>query len=164
MCHSRAVIQELEHRGHHVVLTARNAFQVARWQTGAGLSPITEVGRHYGGNPFLKVMGLLWRSARLLAVLPDTEPGLALSHGSRAQLLLCNLLRVPTVVITDYEFARITPLGSPKWHDTARRAVRRADLIGGSRASGTNRRIKEDVYAPRFKPDRRYWPSWVCRR
>jgi len=43
------------------------------------------------------------------------KPDLALSHGSRAQLLACALLGVPSVVIIDYEFARCLEFLKPGW-------------------------------------------------
>ena len=56
----KPIIRELEKRGHSVVLTARDAFQVCELATKMGLAP-KKVGRHYGKNRFMKVWGLGWR-------------------------------------------------------------------------------------------------------
>ena len=104
----RPIIRELEKRGHRVALTARDAFQVCELADKFGMR-YTKVGRHYGKNRFLKVWGLVWRSLQLLPFVWKQKPDLALSHGSRAQILLCNLLRIPTVMVMDYEHAE-TPL------------------------------------------------------
>jgi len=148
------VIEELKRRGHQVVLTARDAFQVCELADDMGLS-YTKIGRHYGGNPLMKVAGLFWRSMQLLPVYLHEKPDIALSHGSRAQTLLLNLLRVPTVLITDYEHSRTIPLASPKWVILPD-ALSHSDLDFGSKQSMRvryYRGIKEDVYAPRLEPD-----------
>src|ERR1035438_7051189 len=62
----RPIVRELEKRGYKVVLTARDAFQVCELATRSGLA-YTKVGRHYGKNRLLKVLGLAWRSLQLLS-------------------------------------------------------------------------------------------------
>lgn len=145
------VIEELERRGHQVVLTARNAFQTCELADRMGLS-YARIGRHHGKNPVMKVAGLLWRSAQLLPFYLRERPDIAVSHGSRAQVLLCDLLRVPTVMLTDYEYARTLPLVWPRW-------IILPDVLSGSELAGKvtqtmcYRGLKEDVYTPRFNPD-----------
>jgi len=148
----KPIIRELEQRGFAVALTARDAFQVCDLADASGLRYL-KVGRHYGKNRFLKIWGLAWRSLQLLPFVLRERPALGLSHGSRAQILLCNLLRIPTVMVMDYEHAQTPPLVRPRWeivpevmvnedlHCTARIRVR------------TYSGIKEDVYAPGFRPD-----------
>src|SRR5437016_4198022 len=87
----RPIIRELERRGHIVALTARDAFQVCELATRFGMS-YTKVGRHHGKKRFMKVGGLVCRSLQLLPFVVRERPDLALSHGSRGQILLCNLL------------------------------------------------------------------------
>ena len=148
------VIQELERRGHEVVLTARDAFQVCELADQMGLS-YRKIGRHYGGNPIMKVAGLFWRSGQLLPFYLHEKPDVALSHGSRAQTLLLNLLRVPTVLITDYEHSRTIPLASPKWVILPE-ALSHSELDFGEKhamRARYYRGIKEDVYVPRLRPD-----------
>ena len=86
----KPIIRELEQRGYTVVLTARDAFQVCELASRSNLA-YTKVGRHYGKNRFMKVLGLVWRSLQLLPFVMREKPALGLSHGSRAQILLCNL-------------------------------------------------------------------------
>ena len=57
----------------------------------------------------------MWRSLQLLPFVFRGTPALGLSHGSRAQILLCNLLRIPTVMIMDYEYAQTPLLLRPRW-------------------------------------------------
>src|SRR6476646_8382868 len=94
--------RELERRGYQVVITARDAFQVCDLADQKGVR-YTKVGRHYGKQPLMKVAGLLWRSAQLMPFCLREQPQLALSHGARSQILLANLLKIPTVLLIDYE-------------------------------------------------------------
>ena len=110
----KPIIRELEKAGYSVALTARDAFQVCDLAQAMGLSPV-KVGKHYGKNRLMKVAGLGFRSVQLLPFFLKERPVLGLSHGSRAQILLCNLLRIPTVMIMDYEHAQTPPMVRPRW-------------------------------------------------
>src|SRR3954466_8780583 len=110
----KPIIRELEQRGHTVAVSARDAFQVCELADKLGLS-CSKVGRHYGKNRFMKVWGLGWRSSQLLSFVMREKPALALSHGSRAPTLVSNLLRIPTVMVMDYEHAQTPPLVRPRW-------------------------------------------------
>jgi uncharacterized protein len=148
----KPIIRELEKRGHEVVLTARDAFQVCELAERMGLE-CKRVGHHYGKNRFLKLIGLGWRSAQLFPFLMREKPALSLSHGSRAQLLLSNLLGVPTVMIMDYEHAQTPLLLRPRWEIVPEvMAEGRLHCKSRERVRAYNG-IKEDVYAPQFKPD-----------
>jgi predicted glycosyltransferase len=148
----KPIIRELERRGHSVVVTARDAFQVCEMAERLGV-PCTKVGRHYGKNRFLKVWGLGWRSAQLLPFVMAERPALALSHGSRAQILLSNLLRIPTVLIMDYEHIQTPPLVRPRWEIVPDALLRESLHCKSKERIRTYPGIKEDVYATEFKPD-----------
>jgi predicted glycosyltransferase len=153
------IILELKRRGYEVVITAREAFQVCELADEKGV-PYVKIGRHYGKNPIMKILGLLWRSSQMVPFCLRQRPDLALSHGSRSQILLCNLLRIPTVLILDYEYSLTVPFAHPRWTiipdylsgDLPRGNVmikpRQAEHIRYFRG------IKEDVYVPEFSPDR----------
>src|SRR4051812_18577570 len=148
----KPIIPELEKRGHEVVLTARDAFQVCELAERMGLE-CKRVGHHYGKNRFLKLVGLGWRSAQLFPFLMREKPALSLSHGSRAQLLLSNLMGVPTVMIMDYEHAQTPLLLRPRWEIVPEVMMQsRLQCKTRERVRAYNG-IKEDVYAPQFKPD-----------
>ncbi|MFX0197121.1 MAG: DUF354 domain-containing protein [Candidatus Hodarchaeota archaeon] len=145
------IIQELNRRGFHIILTARDCFQVC------GLADLfnlhyQRIGRHYGKNKMLKVIGLLYRALQMVPLILSEKPDLAISHGSRSQLLLASVIRIPTVIIMDYEYAKLLPFISPTWliapeiipHNAINHDKKR--II---RYSGT----KEDVYLPDFKPN-----------
>jgi hypothetical protein len=143
------VIAELDRRGHMVTVTARDCFQVC------DLARLLDVrcrciGRHFGKNKALKVLGLATRAAQLVPTVLARKPDLAVSHGSRAQLLISALVGVPTMLIMDYEFVR--GLVRPNW-------IMVPDVIPDEAlASGRHRilkypGIKEDIYVPAFSPD-----------
>jgi hypothetical protein len=147
------IVEELQSRGYSVVLTARDCFQVVALADLHGLQ-YERIGRHYGKSKFLKVAGVCARAAQLAPAILREKPDLALSHGSRSQLFLAALLRVPSVVVMDYEFVKGLAWMKPNW-------VVIPDLIPDD-AVGTDCNrvlrypgIKEDVYVHRFRPDAR---------
>ena len=144
------IIRELERRGHEVVLTARDAFQVCDLAERKGLK-FRRVGRHYGKNPLLKITGLLLRSLQLLPFYLRERPGLSLSHGARSQNLLSHLLGVPSVLIADYEHARTAPFTHPRW-TIVPDSISPEGLPSKPGRVRTYQGIKEDVYAPEFEP------------
>jgi len=148
----KPIIRELEKRGHQVVLTARDAFQVCELADRMGLA-CTRIGRHYGKNRFMKVTGLGLRSLQLLPFLLREKPALGLSHGSRAQILLSNMLGLPTVMIMDYEHAQTPLLLRPRWEIVPEVMVKESLHCKTRERVRTYQGIKEDVYAPEFKPD-----------
>jgi predicted glycosyltransferase len=144
------IINALHARGYQVSLTTRDAFQVCELADQMGLAH-TRVGRHYGKNPILKIAGLVWRACRLIPFCWEHRPTLALSHGARSQLLLSNLIRIPTVLIADYEHAIHIPFGRPKWMVLPQTLSEHRFPIKSERLK-FYRGIKEDVYVPSFRP------------
>lgn len=154
------IINELEHRGYKVVLTARDAFQVCELADKMGIHYI-KIGRHYGKNPIMKIIGLVLRSTQLLSFYLRQRPTLALSHGSRSQVLLCNMLRIPTIIMDDYEHSRTISLARPTWmivpdsifiSDSPQKLS--SELPLKAARIRHYRGIKEDVYVPNFRPDK----------
>ena len=99
----KPIIQELNRRGYEVMLTARDCFQVC------GLADLfnlhyKRIGRHYGKNKILKVLGLFIRAVELAPTVLRESPDFALSHGSRSQLLLSSILRISSCIMADYEY------------------------------------------------------------
>ena len=146
------IIKELEARGSEVMLTARDAYQVTELVDLFGLD-CHRIGRHYGKNKLLKVFGVLDRAARLLPLLLREKPDLALSHGSRAQMLASYMLGIPSVIILDYEHAHQGLLWvKPTWVICP--AVIPDEAVKVSKDHILRYRgIKEDVYVPCFKSD-----------
>src|SRR5688500_12957417 len=146
----KPIIRELKRAGFDVLLTARDAFQVCELADRSGLK-YERIGRHYGKNRLLKVAGLLWRSLQLLPTVWRERPVLAVSHGARSQIFLANLLRIPTVLIMDYEHAKTPPMVRPKW-EIIPDAISANSLYVPAERVRTYSGIKEDVYAAEFQP------------
>ena len=145
------IINELKRRGHKVFLTARDAFQVCELAEKKRLQ-YQRIGRHYGKNKIMKLIGMLWRSAQMVPYYLSQRPGIVLVHGSRSLLLLGNLFHFPTVLLMDYEYGRNLALCRARWSIWP-------EAVSGSISHFNKKRtryfrgIKEDVYVPEFKPD-----------
>jgi len=145
------IIEELQKRGHQVLLTARDSYQVCELLEFHHLA-CKVVGSHWGKNRFLKTLGTLGRAARLVPLAFREKPDLAISLVSRAQLLACKALRIPMVVMFDYEFIVKMQFLQLDW-------ILVPEVVPDSEAGVAKRGIshypglKEDVYVPRFKPD-----------
>ena len=144
------IVEELEKRDIELLLTARNMYQVCELLDFFNL-PCKVIGGHYGKNKILKVLGTLLRTGELLPTVWKNRPDVAVSHGSRAQTLVCELLRIPTIMMHDYEFSTKTGFFEPDW-------ILTPEVIPNGLMSKRGRvlkypGIKEDVYIPRFRPD-----------
>jgi len=145
------IIKELDRRGYSVVLTARDCFQVR------GLANLFHlnckvIGRHSGKLKIRKLAGLCVRALELIPTILRENPDLALSHSSRAQLIVSTALRIPTLMLGDYEFSKVWVWIRPTW-------VMFPDVIPEDAVNCDRNRIlkypgiKEDVYVPEFQPD-----------
>jgi uncharacterized protein len=148
----RPIIRELEARGFEVVVTARDAFQVRELAERLQLE-VRTIGAHYGKNPLWKAWGLARRSMQLLPCALRERPLIGLSHGARSQLLLCNVLRIPTVMVADYEHVRTPGLVRPRWEIVPEALANEALHCRNAGHVRTYRGIKEEVYASEFIPD-----------
>lgn len=154
----KPIIRELENRGYQVVLTARDAFQTCEMASEYGIS-YKRIGRHYGQNRLCKLFGLAFRGLQLIPFVLRERPVLGLNHGARAQILVCNVFGVPSVMMMDYEHSSFLPMMRPSWEIVP-------EVVAGEELHCIRKErirkysgIKEDVYVPEFKPD----PSIVDR-
>src|SRR5438552_6032133 len=147
----RPIIEELRKRNYDVLITARNAYQVRELLEFYGVAGKV-VGQHYGKHKVLKALGTCWRALALLAIARKERLDLAINHGSRACLLSCTWLRIPNVVLTDYEFAAEIPFIKPTWMMVPTVVPDDGLMLTGSRVLRYPG-IKEDVYLSRFHAD-----------
>lgn len=144
----RPIMEELSKKGFTVVLTARDCSQTCELADRNGLR-YERIGRHFGKNKILKVLGLLVRALQMMPFALKEKPALALSHGSRSQLILSRLLGIPSVLIFDYEFVQIV---RPTW-------IILPEIVPAETIKFDQHRIfkypgiKEDAYVPTFSPD-----------
>jgi predicted glycosyltransferase len=150
------IISELEKRGYKLILTARNLYQVSDLLQFYHL-PCKIIGGSYGKHKVLKVLGNLMRAVQLVPT-ANQHPALAVSHGSRAQVLACRALGIPSVMMHDYEHSIKTGFIEPDW-------TIMPDLIPDHAMTDETERIlkypglKEDVYVLGFKPDQKILPG-----
>jgi predicted glycosyltransferase len=145
------IIEELEKHGFAVLVTARDCFQVIELANLLGVR-YHRVGRHYGRNPILKLAGLGIRAVQMMPAALRAKPALALSHGSRSQLIACRVLGIPSVIIGDYEFSKIFAVIRPECLIVPQ-VIPDEALQSFSVPLLKYPGIKEDVYAHRFRPD-----------
>ena len=147
----KPIINELGRRGYPVTLTARDRFQVCGLADRVGLR-YRAVGKYSGKNKAVKALCLLYRALLLLPGAWKEKPCLALSHGSRSQLLAAALLRIPSVLIFDYEHSSRLPFANPDRVIVPERIPRQGIRVK-CREIVHFPGIKEDVYVPFFVPD-----------
>ena len=100
----------------------------------------------------MKIVGLLLRTLRLMPTVAREKPELAISHGSRSQMLTAWLMRIPFILITDYEYVQWLPFVRPS-------RLIMPEVIPSSSVSINPENIvkysgiKEDVYVPAFHPN-----------
>src|SRR6267154_863424 len=145
------ILEELRRREYQVLVTARNSYQVCELLDLYHLR-CKVVGRHWGKNRVLKILGTCARAVQLLPMILKHKPDLAISHGSRAQMLACTLLRIPTIAMYDYEFTQRMELLCSPWFMTPEYLPEAADPKAKARTLKYPG-LKEDVYVPRFRPD-----------
>ena len=99
----RPVITELEKRGIEYIITARNFAQTIDllnlWKL-----KYYPVGVHGGKFKIKKIANILNRSLQLRKFCKNREIHLAVSHGSRSQLLASRMLKIKSILMLDYEF------------------------------------------------------------
>ncbi len=147
----KPIIRELKSKGCTVVITARDCSQTCGLADLSGLT-YKKIGRHFGKNKILKVLGLLVRSCEMIPFVLKEKPKLAVSHGSRSQILISKIFGIRSINIFDYEhtqgllvfypdFSLSPEIISPK-----KTEVKKTQFC-------TYPGIKEDVYVPEFESD-----------
>ena len=145
------IMEELRKRGYEVLVTARNSYQVCELLEFYNLR-CEVIGGHWGKHRILKILGTCARTLRLLPMILRHKPDLAISHGSRAQMLSSYLLKIPTITIYDYEFVQKMGFLHSLWCMTPEYLPDPVDP-GSKARTRKYPGLKEDVYVPSFRPD-----------
>jgi predicted glycosyltransferase len=145
------IMREFRARGYDVLCTARDAFQVCDLARQRGVE-FHQVGRHSGKNRMRKAFGLFYRAMQLLPWALREKPVLAISHGSRAQIIACKLLNIPSVLIEDYEHADYPPSMRPRW-EIVPESIGDEGLCCAPDHARRYPGLKEHVYVRNFRPD-----------
>ena len=147
----KPIIDELSSRGYEYFLTARDAYQVLDMADSYGLK-YKKVGHHYGKNKFLKVWGTLYRSLLMIPAVMKNKPMVAVSHGSRTQIIVSQLLGIPSLVLIDYEHAQGLVVINPSYLMTPD-VIPTDSFKMPPRCISQYPGIKEDVYVVSYKPN-----------
>ena len=151
------IIEELQTQGAEVLLTARNMYQVCELLEFFHV-PCKVIGGHCGKHTLLKVLYNCARAVQLSPTVISRRPDLALSHGSRAQVLICKALGIPTVMMHDYEHSIKTGFLEPDWF-LVPEVIPNGAMSKRAEKVLKYHGLKEDVYIPRFRPDRTLFSS-----
>ncbi len=96
------VIRRLEERGHTVIITIRERYQVRDLCHIYGLE-YKSIGLDYGSAIWRKMLGFFHRTCSLLHFAKTEKPDIAVSQGSSYQVMAALLARIPSIFMTDYE-------------------------------------------------------------
>lgn len=119
--------------------------------------PHTPIGKHGGKNKIMKVLNLLQRAGELKKFARSRGFKLAVSHGSRTQLVAAKKLDIPSVLMLDYEYTEskifnhyATWLLMPEFIPDKRLKNAGFNLDKLIRYNG----FKEELYLHSFKPEK----------
>ncbi len=146
------IIKNLKEKGFTVVVSARNYSQTVSLAELYNFD-FTTIGKYYGKNKFFKIIGLVYRSFQLFPFVIKSQPSIAISHGSRSQMIVAFLFRIPVALFLDYEFIQTIPFMKPI-------IIFIPNIISNQKVKMFASKvisypgIKENIYVPKFKPDR----------
>lgn len=146
----KPIIEELEKRGTLITITIRDCSQTQQLADLLKV-PYKKIGKHYGKNKIIKILGTLFRATQLLPHVIKERPDIAVSHGSRALMVAARMLNIPTLGIFDYEHTK--GFFYPTWV-MAPEVIPLKTLPISSERTFAYPGIKEDAYVPRFKPNK----------
>jgi len=145
------IIARLREEGYNVKISARNYSQTVSLAELYDLD-YTAIGKHHGKNKFIKIIGLIYRAIQLFPFGFKSRADIAISHGSRSQMIVAFLLRIPIAMFLDYEFIQTIPCVKPK-------LVFLPNIISTKKIKSFGTKIvsypgiKEDIYVPGFTPN-----------
>ena len=102
----KPIIEELQRRNHSVVITARDCSQTIELAHYFDFE-VERVSHHHGKKLIKKILGHAGRISKLVKYVRKKDISIALSHGSRSQIIAAGLLGIPTFVMWDYEYASL---------------------------------------------------------
>ena len=149
----KPIMEALEGHGHKVILTARDCFQVCDLADLFHMK-YRRMGRHYGKHTLAKATGLGLRVLQMSPIAAFERPALSLSHGSRSHVIVSSLFRIPSMIIFDYEHSSWIRGFKPTYVMAPEVIARESICSKGipDERLMQYKGIKEDVYAPSFKP------------
>ncbi|MDZ7264952.1 MAG: DUF354 domain-containing protein [candidate division KSB1 bacterium] len=102
----KPIVEALQRQQHQVIMTARDCSQTIELARLFQLEA-KRISHHHGRQRFRKLLGHLSRIVRLAQFIRKQAIDVAVSHGSRSQIIAAGLNRLPTFVLWDYEYASL---------------------------------------------------------
>lgn len=145
------IIESLGELGYRIAISARNYSQTVQLAELYDLKYVA-IGKHQGKNKLLKVIGLFYRAIQLIPFALKHKPVIAISHGSRAQMLAAHFLRIPVVLFIDYEYIQTIPFVKPNILFLPQ-IISKNGLKNIAKEIIPYPGIKENLYVPSYKPN-----------
>ena len=101
------IINEMRNRGYKTILTARDKSETKELLY-LNDEKFKVIGKSFPKNRFLKVYYTFKRALKLIYYLKigiNKKLNLSVNHGSRSALVASWLIRIPSVMLADYEYA-----------------------------------------------------------
>lgn len=154
------IIKRLKKQGHKVLITSRNAAQTVEL---LGLFDIVHkvIGLHCGKSRMKRIGDFPKRTRALIKFAHKNKPGLAVSLSSPWQAAAARFLKIPSMVIMDYEYQPANHLSFrladrvmvPEVFDNVLLRRYGANPVKVIRYTG----LKEQVYLSDFVPDSKFF-------
>lgn len=151
----RPILSALKDRGEATLVTARE-FAQTRELLSLWKIDHTLIGAHGGRGKLGKIVNLLERSNALVKTVGDKAIALAVSHGSRTQLLAAKRLSIPSLLMLDYEYTESRIFNLLATHILMPAAIPDKRLAGAGFNLKKVRRyggFKEEIYLRDFVPE-----------
>jgi hypothetical protein len=101
------IVKETRYRGYKTILTARDKSETKELLS-LNNEKFKVIGKSFPKNKFLKIYYTFERALKLIYYLKknvNKKLIMSVTHGSRSALLASWLIRIPSVMLTDYEYA-----------------------------------------------------------
>lgn len=151
----RPILKNLNNKKKEYLITARDFAQTTGLLKLYDI-PYIEIGRYGGKNKIAKIFNLYSRSTELKNKLKSRKLRLAVSHGSRTQVIASGRMGIDSIVLLDYEYTEnkifnrfAKQILMPKVIPDARLKSSGFDLKKIVRYNG----LKEEIYLNGFIPD-----------
>jgi len=152
------IFKELEKQEEEYFITARDYAQTVDLLDYYKI-PYTLIGRHGGKNKIKKVLNLLGRSYQLYSFVRYKDYSIAISHGSRSQLVANTIKNKKSILMFDYEYTESRIFNAladyllvPKFIPDERLEEAGFNLKKIIKYNG----FKEELYLSGFQPDHNF--------
>lgn len=149
----KPIYEYFKEKGYNCYCSARDFSYTAKLLSQVGIEAVVQP-YFVSKSRFVKIINLLLRTHRLIKLFKNKKIDLAISHGSRSQILAAKFLKVPVISMEDYEksdqflvrFTEKTLVPSVIEKSNWGRFQHKIEHYPG---------IKENIYLTDYNPDRK---------